>query len=103
MAKFRVPYPPEFWQEMVQLVRSGRTPGDLLREFEPTAQSIWNWVRQAERDRGARQDDGVTSPEREELTKLQRENQRPRQERAILATAAAWFAREKAPSWSSNS
>jgi transposase len=103
MPKYRVPYPPEFRRQMVELVRSGRTPEDLSREFEPTAQSIWNWVRQVERDGGARKDGGVTSPEREELTKLRRENQRLRQERDILAKAAAWFAREKAPNGSSNS
>jgi transposase len=77
---------------MVELVRSGRTPEDLSREFEPTAQSIWNWMRQAERDGVARKDGGVTSPEREQLTKLRRENHRLRQERDILAKAAAWFA-----------
>lgn len=103
MPRFRVPYPPEFRRQMVELVRSGRTPEDLSREFEPTAQSIWNWVRQAERDAGARKDNGMTSPEREELSRLRRENHRLRQERDILAKAAAWFAREKAPNGSSNS
>ena len=103
MPKFRVPYPPEFRRQMVELVRSGRTPEELRREFAPTAQSIWNWVQQAERDGGARKDGGVTSPEREELAKLRRENHRLRQERDILAKAAAWFARERTPSGSSNS
>jgi transposase len=103
MPKFRVPYPPEFRRQMVELVRSGRTPEELSKEFEPTAQSIWNWVRHAERDSGARKDGGVTSPEREELTKLRRENHRLRQERDILAKAAAWFARERTPNGSSSS
>ncbi len=103
MPKFRVPYPPEFRRQMVELVRSGRTPEDLSREFEPTAQSIWNWVRKAERDGGGRKDGGVISAEREELTKLRRENHRLRQERDILAKAAAPFARDKAPSGSSSS
>jgi transposase-like protein len=40
MPTFRVPYPPEFRRQMVELVRSGRTPQDLTREFEPNAQSI---------------------------------------------------------------
>jgi transposase len=40
---------------MVELLRSGRTPEELSREFEPTAQAIWNWVRQAERDAGRRE------------------------------------------------
>lgn len=93
MGVFRRSYPPEFRRQMVELVRAGRTPEELSREFEPTAQSIWNWVRQADRDAGKRTD-GPTSIEREELTKLRRENARLRQERDILAKAAAWFARE---------
>ena len=56
MPKSRPPYPPEFRRRMVELVRSGRTPGELSRSFEPSAESIWNWVRQAERDEGVRQD-----------------------------------------------
>jgi transposase len=103
MPRFRVPYPPEFRRQMVELVRSGRTPEDLSREFEPTAQSIWNWFREAERDGGGRKDGGVTSAEREELAKLRRENHRLRQERDISAKAAAWFGREKAPNGSSGS
>lgn len=103
MPRFRVPYPPEFRRQMVELVRSGRTPEDLAREFEPTAQSIVHWVRQAERDAGERRDGGATSAEREELSKLRRENHRLRQERDILAKAAAWFARDKTPSGSSSS
>ena len=94
MPRFRVPYPPEFRRQMVELVRSGRTPQDLAREFEPNAQSIAHWVRQAERDSGQRRDGGVTDAEREELSRLRRENHRLRQERDILAKAAAWFARE---------
>ncbi len=78
-------------------VASGRTPEELAREFEPTAQSIWNWVRQAERYGGARKDGGVTGPEREELSKLRRENHRLRQERDILAKAAVRFARGRGP------
>jgi transposase len=93
MPRFRSSYPPEFRRQIVELVRSGRTPEELSREFEPTAQSIANWVKQAERDAGKRSD-GPTSAEREELTRLRRDNQRLRQERDILAKAAAWFARE---------
>ena len=68
-------------------------PEELSREFEPTAQAIWNWVRQAERDAG-RRDDGLPEAERAELARLRRENRQLRQEREILAKAAAWFARE---------
>ena len=45
-------YPPEFRQQMVELVRAGRTPAELSREFEPSSQTIRNWVRQADRARG---------------------------------------------------
>src|ERR1700739_1575098 len=95
MPKSHRPYAPEFRRQMFDLVRAGRTPEALSREFEPTAQAIWNWVRQADRDEGRRQD-GATSAERGELTRLRRENRRLRQERDILAKAAAWFARETA-------
>ena len=93
MPRYRTAYPPEFRRQMVGLVRSGRTPEELAREFEPTAQSISTWVKQADRDAGKRID-GPTSAEREELGRLRRENHRLRQERDILAKAAAWFARE---------
>ena len=78
---------------MVELVRSGRTPEALSREFEPSAESIRHWVRQSGRDEG-RREDGLTSAEREELNHLRRENRRLREEREILSKAAAWFARE---------
>jgi transposase len=68
-------------------------PEDLAREFEPTSQSIRNWVAQAERNAGRRAD-GLTTAEREELNRLRRENRQPRLEREILSKAAAWFARE---------
>jgi transposase len=78
---------------MVEQVRSGRTPEELSREFEPSAQSIWNWVRQAERDQGVRLE-GLTTDEREELRRLRREIKVVREEREILKKAAAWFAEE---------
>ena len=104
MSKIRPPYAAEFRQQMIELVRAGRSPEELGREFEPSAQAIRNWVVQADRDDG-RRGDGLTSPEREELRRLRRENRQLRQEREILAKAAAWFARETGsiPSGSSSS
>jgi transposase len=87
------PYPPEFRRQMVELVRSGRTPEELAREFEPSAGAIRNWVKQAELDEGHRSD-GLTTEERQELRRLRRENKQLRLEREILKEAAAWFARE---------
>ena len=94
MGKTRAPYPSEFKRQMVELVRAGRTPEELSREFEPTAQSIINWVSQYERDIGERHDGGLTSPESDELRRLRRENKQLKMERDILSKAAAWFARE---------
>jgi len=92
MAKRRS-YPLEFRQQMVELVRAGRTPEELAEEFEPSAQTIRNWSKQADLD-GGRRSDGLTSQEQEELKKLRRENKQLRVEREILSKAAAWFARE---------
>jgi len=77
---------------MVELMRAGRTPESLAREFEPTAESIRNWVRQADREEG-RRDDSLTSLEKEKLRRLRREVRQLKNEREILAKAAAWFAR----------
>ena len=93
MPKPRRPYPPEFRQRMVELVRSGRSPDELAKKFEPSSQTIRNWALQADRDEG-RRDDGLTTDDREELSRLRRENRRLREERDILKKAAAWFARE---------
>ncbi len=93
MPKSRPAYPPQFRQQMIELVRVGRKPDELAREFEPSGQTIRNWVRQADLDEG-RREDGLTSDEREELRRLRRENRQLREEREILKKAAAWFARE---------
>jgi len=92
---------------MVELVRAGRDPDELAREFEPTAQSIRHWVGVADRgpDAERRGVEVVAPSERDELIRLRRENKQLRQERDILSRAAAWFARETGavPSGSSNS
>ncbi len=77
--------PPEFRQQMVELVHAGRSPEELAHEFEPTAQSIRNWVAQAARD-AARGDGGLTTAEREELSRLRREN------RQLAHPTASWDA-----------
>jgi transposase-like protein len=59
------PYAPEFRRQMIELIRAGRTPEQLAKEFEPSAQAIRNWVAQADRDEG-RGEDGLTTVEREE-------------------------------------
>lgn len=104
MPKTRKAYPEEYKKKLVELVRQGRSPEQLSREFEPSAPAIRNWVAQADRDAG-RREDGLTSAERDELQRLRRENERLKEEREILKKAAAWFAQESnaAPNGSSNS
>jgi transposase len=78
---------------MVELVRAGRTPASLAKDFEPTAQTIANWVKQADLDEGKR-NDGLTTDDRAELAQLRRENKVLREERDILKKFAAWSAQE---------
>jgi len=78
---------------MIELVRAGRSPASLAKDFEPSAQTIANWVKQADLDEGKRSD-GLTSDDREELAKLRRENKVLREERDILKKFAAWSAQE---------
>lgn len=65
----------------------------MAKEFEPSAQTIRNWIAQADRDSGSR-NDGLTTEERDELRRLRREVKVLREEKEILKKAAAWFAQE---------
>jgi transposase len=87
------PYSPEFRRRIVELVRAGRSPASLAKDFEPSAQTIANWVKQADLDDGKRTD-GLATDEREELAKLRRENKVLREEREILKKFAAWSVQE---------
>ena len=81
------PYPADFRQQMVELVHAGRTPAQLAREFDVTAQSISSWVAQAAADsaKPVRGKDVLSTAEREELARLRRENKQLKLERDILA------------------
>jgi transposase len=90
MPKTRKPYPAEFREQLVGLVHAGRTPEDLAREFEPTAQSISNWVAQADRDAGRRTDHGrsdrvAAAPPRESAAEGRARH---------LVKRRGWFAQE---------
>jgi transposase len=93
MPRSKPAYPPELRQKILDLVRAGRTVASLAREFEPTENTIRNWVAQVDRDAGVRSD-GLTTDERKELSQLRREVRTLREERDILKKAAAWFAQE---------
>ena len=94
MPRTRPPYLAEFRQQPVELARSGRSRQELAREFNVSAQSVTNWIRQADADKGKPEATRhvLTSAEREELAQLRRENRRLKQERDILAEATTWFA-----------
>ena len=93
MPKPRPPYAAEFRRRMIDLVKAGRGPESLSREFKVSAVTIRKWVVQADLDAG-RRSDGLTTDERKELAQLRRENRMLREEREILKKAAAWFAKE---------
>ena len=60
MPKPHPPYSPEFCRQMVELVRAGRSPEDLARESEPTAQSVGIRVAQAGKQEGRRVEAALT-------------------------------------------
>ncbi len=93
MPKTKPPYPPEFREEAVRLVRSsGRSPREIANDLGVSEQTLRNWVFAAQVDAGERE--GFTSDEREELRLLRRKVRVLEQEREILKKAAAWFAKE---------
>lgn len=87
-------YPEEFKAEAVQLVRSfpEKSIRQLAYELGISDQTLRNWVKQAQIDRGERE--GLSTKEREELRRLRRENKILREEREILKKATAFFAKE---------
>ncbi|KVE33468.1 transposase [Burkholderia sp. TSV86] len=93
MTKHHPPYPAEFRQQIVELVKAGRNPSELAREFGCTSTSIQSWVKQNRGDASAPKAAApLTSAEREELHRLRREVKQLRVERDILGKATAWFA-----------
>ena len=88
MPRHRPAYPPESREQIVALHHAGRSVAELARELEPTEQTIRSWIDKAAPAAQA------AAAESDELKRLRQENRRLRQERDILAKAAAWFARE---------
>lgn len=89
----RPTYPAEFKRDAIELARtSGRPITQIARELGVAPQSLRNWIKQDEIDRG--EAEGLSTTEREELRELRRENRKLKMERDILKKAAAWFAKE---------
>ena len=88
------PYPAQFREQMVELVRAGRKPGELAKEFGCHSTSIMNWMRQADEASGTApvQAGALSASERQELIELRRKLRQVQMERDILAKATAWFA-----------
>ena len=94
MPKSHAPYPPAFRAEAVRLLRtSGKSTAQIGRELEVTAETLRQWLKQADLDDGLRHD-GLTTEETEEVRRLRREVKTLREEREILLKAAAFFAKE---------
>ncbi len=86
-------FTPEFKAEIVERCAQGdRSIGEVARDFDLTETAVREWVKQAEVDAGARP--GLTTEEREELTRLRRENRQLRGDVEILRRATAFFAKE---------
>jgi transposase len=86
-------FTPEFKAEIVGLCQRGdRTIGQVSRDFDLTETAVRAWVQQADVDGGAR--DGLTTEERQELTRLRRENRSLKEDVEVLKRATAFFAKE---------
>ena len=83
----------EYKAEVVALCRSSGQPlAAVARDLGLTATVVRRWVAQAEVDAGQR--DGLTTAEREELSRLRKENRVLREERDVLKRATVFFALE---------
>jgi transposase len=86
-------FTPEFKAEIVERCRVGdRSIGQVSKDFDLTETAVREWVKQAEIDAGERE--GLTTEERQELSRLRRENASLREDVAILKRATAFFAKE---------
>jgi transposase len=87
------PKPPEFRRRAVELAREGGKPiAQVARDLGVSESGLRRWMAQADVDEGRKQ--GLTTAEREELSRLRRENRVLRMERDLLSRAAAFFAQE---------
>ena len=94
--KTRRKFTPAFKGEIVKLVLDGgRSVPDVCREHELGESSVYNWVKQAQVDRGKGPAGALTTVERAELSQLRREIRELRRERDFFEQATAYFAKGK--------
>lgn len=87
-------YPDELRERAIREVRStGRPIAHVAKGLGIHKEALRGWVRQAEADRGER-DDRLTSAEQDELRQLRKENAELRRANEILKAASVFFAQE---------
>ena len=95
MGRKRRKFNAEFKAEAARLCKVGdRSVGEVAKDLDLTEGSLREWVKRADVDAGKGPPGALTTAEREELTRLRRENKRLQMEREILKKAAAFFAKE---------
>ena len=104
MSKYRRAYAAEFRQQLVELVRGGRSANNVAKEFGLLATTAAKWVRLSPMGEPAAAPlpksnvpQGLLNvAERRELVELRRKLRQVQMERGILAKATAWFAGKSA-------
>jgi transposase len=92
--RVRRQFTPEFKAQAVRLVLDeGKSIESVARELDLVASALGQWVKHARADR-TQGGTGLTTAEREELTRLRKENRILQEERDILKKAAAFFAKQ---------
>ena len=85
----------DFKQQAVRLVLDeGKSVGSVARELDLVPSALGAWVKRAQADR-TRGRTGLTTAEREELTRLRKQVRVLEEEREILKKAAAFFAKHQ--------
>ena len=86
-------FTPEFKADIVDRCRAGdRSIGQVAKDFDLTETAVRAWVNQAETDAGERP--GLTTEEKEELTRLRRENRSLKEDVEVLKRATVFFAKD---------
>ena len=87
----------EFKAGAVRLVlEEGKSLARVSKDLDLTPSSLGKWVEQARADRGKSSRGTLTTEEKEELSRLRKENRELRMERELLKKWAAFFAKESA-------
>ena len=95
MGRKRPQYTAEFKTEAIRLVRdSSKSAGMVATDIGVSETALRRWVKQADIDEGKGPEGALTTSEREELTRLRRENKQIRLERDFLKKVSSFFARE---------